>query len=62
MFWYGWSAKVKYLYLGNTAASSTAYIPVASGGGALLSTSNTSDNIVRAGVNFGFGGAWPSRW
>jgi outer membrane immunogenic protein len=66
MFWYGWSAKVEYLYLGNTAASSIVSIPAASGGGTILSTANASDNIVRAGVNYHFGfpygGGWPSRW
>jgi outer membrane immunogenic protein len=66
MFWYGWSAKIEYLYLGNTAASSIVSIPAASGGGVLLSTANASDNIVRAGVNYHFGfpygGGWPSRW
>ena len=65
MFWYGWSAKVEYLYLGNTAVSAVAPIPVASGG-TILSTSNASDNIVRAGVNYHFGfpygGGWPTRW
>jgi outer membrane immunogenic protein len=66
MFWYGWSAKVEYLYLGNTAASNIISIPAASGGGAILSTANASDNIVRAGVNYHIGypigGGWPSKW
>jgi outer membrane immunogenic protein len=65
MFWYGWSAKVEYLYLGNTATSFTAPIFVPSGG-TILSNANASDNIVRAGVNYHFGfpygGGWPSRW
>ena len=65
MFWYGWSAKVEYLYLGNTAANLTAPIFAASGG-TILSTANASENIVRAGVNYHFGfpygGGWPSRW
>jgi outer membrane immunogenic protein len=66
MFWYGWSAKIEYLYLGNTAASSLVTIPAALGGGTIISTANASDNIVRGGVNFHFGypvgGAWPSKW
>jgi outer membrane immunogenic protein len=66
MFWYGWSAKVEYLYLGNTAASNIISIPAASGAGTILSTANASDNIVRAGVNYHIGypigGGWPSRW
>jgi outer membrane immunogenic protein len=66
MFWYGWSAKVEYLYLGNTAASNIITIPAASGGGMILSTANASDNVVRAGVNYHIGypigGGWPSRW
>ena len=66
MFWYGWSAKVEYLYLGNTAASNIVPIPAASGAGTILSTANASDNIVRVGVNYHIGypigGGWPSRW
>ena len=64
MFWYGWSAKIEYLYLQNNNSNSTITVPA--GGGILTSTANASDNIVRIGLNYHFGfpygGGWPSRW
>jgi outer membrane immunogenic protein len=65
MFWYGWSAKIEYLYLQTNNSSSTITVPAASGGGTLTSTPYRSDNIFRVGFNYHFGfpygAGWPSR-
>jgi len=63
MFWYGWSAKIEYLFLRNTNSNSTLTIPASLGGGTLTNTADASNNIVRAGLNYHFffpyGGGWP---
>lgn len=66
MFWYGWSAKIEYLYLQSNNSSSAVTVPASLGGGNLTSTPYGSNNIVRVGLNYHFGfpygGGWPSRW
>jgi outer membrane immunogenic protein len=60
-----WTAKLEYLYvdLGRTSGSFATTIP-AFGGGTLTSTfsSRITDNIVRVGVNYKFGGPAVARY
>jgi outer membrane immunogenic protein len=63
MFWYGWSAKIEYLFLRNSGSNSTVTVPASLGGGTLANSADASNNVVRVGLNYHFffpyGGAWP---
>ena len=62
MFWYGWSAKIEYLFLQNSNSNSTIPVSTVLGGGTLTDTAKASNNVVRLGVNYHFGfpyGGWP---
>ena len=54
MFYWGWTAKIEYLYLKNNNSSSSVSVPAGLGGGTLTNTVSASNQIVRVGINYHF--------
>ena len=63
MFYWGFSAKIEYLFLKNRGNNSTIALPPSVAAGTLTDTAMASNSVVRLGLNYHFPayGGWPAR-